>query len=72
MTDYSLPADNGSDVENDLSRLTGIRDAYTLANTAERGSETDRLMINNFLNTLAEVAISVASRDLQCEKDDGN
>ena len=68
MTDYSLPADNGSDVENDLSRLTGIRDAYTLANTAEQGSETDNLMITNFFTTLAEIALAIASRNLLDEQ----
>jgi len=68
MTDYSLPADNGSDVKNDLSRLTGIRYAYTLANTAERGSETDNLMITNFFTTLADIALAIASRNLLDEQ----
>ncbi|MFC2027123.1 hypothetical protein ACFLU3_00400 [Chloroflexota bacterium] len=71
MTDYSLPTDDGSDDENGLPRLTGIRNTYTLATTPQQGSETDQLMINNFLHTLAEVAIAVTSRDLQEEKEAG-
>ena len=38
--------------------LTSIRDAYTLAAT----NEVEALMVNNFLNTLAEIALAVASR----------
>ncbi len=64
MTDYSLPADDNPNDVNCLPRLTGIRDKYTLASTAEQGSETDTLMINNFLTTLADIAIAVASRNL--------
>lgn len=51
-------------------RLTGIHPCYTLASTPEPGSETDRLMIDNFLITLAEIALSVASRNLR-EKQEG-
>jgi hypothetical protein len=43
--------------------LTGIRHAYTLASPQEQGAgEVDRLIISNFLNTLAEIALSVATR----------
>lgn len=43
--------------------LTGIHDAYTLANTpAQNGGEIDQLMIENFLGTLAEVAVNITSR----------
>ena len=46
--------------------LTCIRDAYTLASPEETSAnEVDGLMIKHFLNTLAEVALSVASRSLQ-------
>lgn len=38
--------------------LTGIPPAYTLSAT----NEVEDMMINNFLNTLAEVSLSVASR----------
>jgi hypothetical protein len=41
--------------------LTCIRDAYTLATTSE-GSELDDIMLQHFIETLAEVALSVASR----------
>jgi hypothetical protein len=63
--DHPEPAENGQD------RLTCIRNAYTLAGTPEQGSEIDRLMIDNFLTTLAEVAMSIASRKLQDEHNKG-
>ncbi|NQT74514.1 MAG: hypothetical protein HQ553_17380 [Chloroflexi bacterium] len=50
--------------------MTCIRNKYTLATTPEQGSETDSLMINNFLTTLADIAIAVASRNLQ-DKQEG-
>ena len=40
--------------------LTGIPLSYTLSGTPE--NEVDELMINHFINTLAEVALSIASR----------
>ena len=42
-------------------RLTSIRPPYTLAATPE-AAEVDDLIIRHFLKTLAEVAVSVASR----------
>ncbi len=43
--------------------LTCIRSAYTLFDTPEPDSnETESLMVKNFLNTLAEIALSIASR----------
>jgi hypothetical protein len=39
--------------------LTCIRPPYTMAGTSD---EAEKLMIKNFLNTLAEVSISIASR----------
>ncbi len=50
------------DKKNPENLLTGIRDAYTLAATDERSSEVDGLMVKNFLNALAEIALAVASR----------
>ncbi|NQT72462.1 MAG: hypothetical protein HQ553_06790 [Chloroflexi bacterium] len=71
MTDPLFPADDGTlEVEKDLTRLTCIREAYTLASTPEPGRETDMLMINNFLTTLADVAFAVASRNLR-DKQEG-
>lgn len=46
--------------ENPESLLTGIHPAYTLSATNE--NEVDRIMIKHFLETLAEVSLSVASR----------
>ena len=43
--------------------LTRIRDAYTLAATDEAGgAEIEALIVRHFLETLAEVALAVASR----------
>jgi hypothetical protein len=44
--------------------LTSIHGAYTLSNTKESGSEIDDLMIKDFLDTLAEVALAAASRKM--------
>ncbi len=71
MTDSLFPTDNeANEVENNLARLTGILNKYTLATTPEQGSETETLMINNFLTTLADVAIAVASRNIR-DKQEG-
>ncbi len=48
-----------------LYPLTCIRDAYTLAATHEDASEVDQLMVKDFLNALAEVALTVASRRIK-------
>ena len=43
--------------------LTCIHPAYTLSDTPEpESTETESLIVNNFLNALAEVALSIASR----------
>ena len=42
--------------------LTRIHDAYTLSDTHESGNEADKVMVKHFLNTLAEVALAIASR----------
>ena len=44
--------------------LTCIRNAYTLAST-QNASEVDELMVKHFLDTLAEVALTVASRRIK-------
>ena len=66
-------ADIFSDIstENSAKSLTCIRQPYTLASTAEQGSEIDKLMIDNFLTTLAEISLSIASRNLQGENEGG-
>lgn len=49
--------------ENGQDPLTCIRGAYTLASPQETdANEVDRLMVKHFLDTLAEVALAVASR----------
>ncbi len=49
--------------------LTCIHHSYTLSDTPEPDSdETESLMVKNFLNTLADVSLSIASRN---DKKDG-
>lgn len=48
----------------DEKALTRIRPAYTLSNTPEPDlNETESLIVKNFLDTLAEVSLSIASRN---------
>ena len=48
---------------NNRKLLTSIHGAYTLTNTPEQNdSELEIIMINNFLNTLAETALAIAAR----------
>ncbi len=49
--------------KNDENVLTGIHDAYTVFATNEtENNEIDELMIKTFLETLAEISLSIASR----------
>ena len=50
-----------------LNALTVIHPSYTLSATQEYDSEEDRLMVKNFIDTLAEVALSVAARNIKGE-----
>jgi len=52
-------------VQNDRQNpLTRIRDAYTLASPQEpNANEVDMIVVKQFLNTLAEVAMAVAARN---------
>ncbi|MFC1917232.1 hypothetical protein ACFLXH_01075 [Chloroflexota bacterium] len=42
--------------------LTGIPSSYTVSATHEDTSEIDEIMIKHFLETLADIALSIASR----------
>ena len=43
--------------------LTRIHDTYTLLNTTEPDyNQSDQLIIDNFLHTLAQIAVSIAAR----------
>ena len=43
--------------------LTSIRNMYTLSTTPDQNAgETEKIMIENFLQTLSEVALTIASR----------
>ena len=48
------------------SALTSIRDSYTLPCTPEAyANEVDKFMIENFLQTLSEIALAIAARKAQ-------
>jgi len=48
--------------------LTGIHPAYTMGHQNDRYDEVSALMVNHFLNTLAEVSLAVAARLNQGEE----
>jgi hypothetical protein len=49
--------------DNPESALTSIRDSYTLPCTPEAyASQVDKIMIENFLQTLSEIALAIAAR----------
>ena len=49
---------------NDQDVLTGIGSLYTLSATDDdENEELDRIIVKDFLNTLAEIALAVASRN---------
>ena len=53
----------------DQTLLTSIRDPYTLSNTTpEETGELDKVLINQFLSTLAEIALNVAARKIVHEQ----
>jgi hypothetical protein len=56
----NFPTDSSGE-NNNPELLTRIRDMYTLSTTQNAG-EVDELMVRQFLNTLAEVALAIASR----------
>jgi len=59
--------------ENEKKVLTSIHGAYTLSNTREDDNELEKLMVANFLDYLAEVALAVAARrGGQLKGEDGN
>jgi len=48
----------------DENVLTGIRDAYTVFATNEPGTgEMNQIIVKNFLETLAEISLSIAIRN---------
>lgn len=57
-TSENATAENAAD----SAALTCIRDAYTLASHDSNATEIDDLMVKQFLATLSEVAMAVASR----------
>ena len=51
---------------NDKNLLTRIRKAYTLGDTNDpETEEMNNLIVKNFINTLAEVSLSIASREVE-------
>ncbi len=51
---------------NDKNLLTRIRNAYTLGDTdAPETEEMNDLIVKSFIDTLAEVSLSIASRKVE-------
>jgi hypothetical protein len=62
-----MNADNNTD-----NLLTRIHGTYTLLDTVEAEySQSDQLVIDNFLHTLAQIAISIAARNKTHEQQSG-
>ena len=57
------PANNS--LKDQKKALTCIHGTYTLSNTREVFSELDEQTVKNFLNTLAEIALAIASRKIK-------
>ena len=49
-------------LEDQKKALTSIHGTYTLSNTREVFGELDEQTVKNFFNTLAEIALVIASR----------
>ena len=45
--------------------LTSIHRTYTLSNTREEIADLNEQTVKNFLNTLAEIALAIASRKIK-------
>ena len=58
----SQPADHPDPEEFPSEALTSIHRAYTLAATNKTGTEVEDLMVKHFVETLAEIAMAIASR----------
>jgi hypothetical protein len=57
------PIDHSSSNRNDAEALTSIHRTYTLAATDEaETSEVDKVIVKHFLEIVAEIALSAASR----------
>lgn len=55
--------------DNSESALTSIHETYTLPCTQSgEGSEVDIIMVNNFLQTLSEIALAIAARKNSTQK----
>ncbi len=51
---------------NDKNLLTRIHNAYTVGdNNDPETEEMNNLIVKNFINTLAEVSLSIASREVE-------
>jgi len=52
-------------LEDQKKALTSIHGTYTLSNTREGFIELNEQTVKNFLNTLAEIALAIASRKIK-------
>ena len=60
---------NKSEID-DKKALTSIHAAYTLSPTQEGINKSDEVTVHDFLNALAEVALSVAQRKQRSSDND--
>ena len=57
------PVNNSPDDQK--KALTSIHGMYTLSNTRAEIADIDEQTVKNFLNTLAEIALAIASRKIK-------
>ena len=61
-----LPDNDDSEIS-PPEALTSIGHTYTLAATNEAKSELDEIMVRHFVETVAEIALAIASRKTRGE-----
>ena len=63
-----MTSQSGYPEEKRLDVLTGIPPAYTLGdNTEPESEEMNKVIVKNFIETLAEISMSIAERKLRSE-----
>ena len=70
MTEDHIPEGPNSDEEPDTNGLTSIQGCIHCAATNEGGepdNELDRISVEDFLDTLSKVALSIATRQQDAE-----
>ena len=63
------PADHSKGEPQGLTPILPRIHCAATPDTDEEMTEADRIIVNNFLNTLAEIALAVAARNAQRQDD---